>query len=319
MDRRQHDEAGCRLNVVTGTVFITGGAGLLALNWALSQREHRPVTLALHRRQVALAGVDAHRCRLDSVDDVQRALDHVQPSLVVHAAAMTNVDACETAPDAAQYVNVGIAANVAAACGRHRIALAHISTDHLFAGDVACVAEDEPVAPRNVYGRTKAEAETRVLDAHPEAIVVRTNFFAWGPSYRPSLSDKVLAWLRNGETATLFTDAYFTPLLADELARAVLDLVAAGRSGIYHVVGDERISKHDFGIKLARTFGLDEGLITRALMANAPDLVRRPHDMSLSNARARAALGRSLGGVDAHLQALRDQEQRGRSRELQAL
>jgi dTDP-4-dehydrorhamnose reductase len=304
---------------VTGTVFITGGAGLLALNWALSQRGHRPVTLALHRRHVAIDGVDVHGCRLDSVDDVQRALDQVQPSLVVHAAAMTNVEACEAAPAAARHVNVDIAANVAAACGRHRIALAHISTDHLFAGEAACVGEDEPVAPRNVYGRTKAEAERRVLDAHPGAIVVRTNFFAWGPSYRPSLSDKVLAWLRGGETATLFTDAYFTPLLADALARAVVDLIAAGRSGVYHVVGDERISKHDFGVKLAQTFGLDQGLIQPALMADAPDLVRRPHDMSLSNARARAALGRPLGGVDVHLQALREQEQRGRARELQML
>ncbi len=243
----------------------------------------------------------------------------VKPALVVHTAALTSVETCEAQPELARRVNVDLAVNVAAACARHAVALAHISTDHLFSGNDACVGEEQPVAPRNVYGRTKAEAEQRVLDAHPRALVARTNFYAWGTTYRRSLSDTILGWLRAGETATLFTDAFFTPLLADELARAVLELSDAGAAGVFHVVGDERISKHEFGMRLADVFALDTGLIQPALMADAAELVQRPHDLSLTNARARALLGRPLGGVDGHLQSLREQEHGGRSRELQML
>ena len=232
---------------------------------------------------------------------------------------MTSVEACEAEPEMARHVKVEIAANVAAACGRRAVPLAHISTDHLFAGDAACVVEDEPVSPRNVYARTNADAEQRVLDAHPRALVVRTNFFAWGPSYRRSLSDTIINWLRAGEPATLFTDVFFTPILADALAGAVLELVEAGAAGVYHVVGDERISKHDFGLRVASAFGLNAGLIRPALMADVPTLVQRPYDMSLANIRAQQRLGRPLGGVDEHVAALRSQETAGRSRELQAL
>jgi dTDP-4-dehydrorhamnose reductase len=241
------------------------------------------------------------------------------PGLVVHAAALTSVEACEAEPELARHVNVDLAVNVAAACARRSIPLAHISTDHLFSGDRACVDEEQPVAPLNVYGRTKAEAEERVLALHPTALVVRTNFFGWGTSYRRSLSDTILNWLRGGETATLFTDVFFTPILADELASAVLDLAAARGAGVYHVVGDERISKHEFGLRLAAVFGLDATLIRPGLMSDVPTLAQRPHDMSLANARARARLGRSMGGVDTHLASLLAQEQGGRARELQTL
>ena len=319
MDCREPGQAWLDLTGVIETVFITGGSGLLALNWALLLRGRQPVTLALHDRQVALTGVGTHRCRLDSVDDVERALETVKPGIVIHTAALTSIETCEAKPELARHVNVDLAVNVALACARHAVPLAHISTDHLFSGEQACVGEEQPVAPRNVYGRTKAEAEHRVLDAHPRALVARTNFYAWGPGYRRSLSDTILRWLRGGETATLFTDVFFTPILADELARAVLDLAAAGSAGVYHVVGDERVSKHEFGMRLAAVFGLDAGLIRPALMAEAPARVRRPYDMSLANARARARLGRPMGGVDAHLLLLREQERSGRARELQTL
>jgi dTDP-4-dehydrorhamnose reductase len=300
-------------------VLITGGSSLLGLNWAVAMRRTHRVVLALHRRQVALTGTATLEASLGSVEDVRRMLATAGPSLVVHAAGLTNVEACEADPEQARHVNVALAECVAAACHAEGVRLVHVSSDHLFDGREPLAEEQQPPSPLNAYARTKAEAEARVLAAHPDALVVRTNFYGWGPSYRRSFSDRVIDALRDGRGVPLFEDVFYTPILASELARAAHELVGAGASGIVHVVGDERLSKFEFGRRIARAFDLDAALIQRNRLECASGLAPRPRDMSLSNRKARALLGRPLGSVDEHLAQLRAQEQAGQAGELRAL
>ncbi len=300
-------------------VLLTGGSGLLALNWAVARRGRDSIVLGMHSREVVLAGTGSRRVSLNSIAEVLAALDTIEPRLVMHAAGLTDIEACDANPEVARAVNVGVAANVAAACAARGVPLVHISTDHLVSGDDALVDETAPPAPRNVYARTKADAEQRVLDACPGALVVRTNFYGWGTSYRRSFSEQVVHTLREGRPITLFTDVFYTPIIAEALVEAVHDLVDRKASGILHVVGDERLSKHEFGQRLARQFALDETLIRPGHLTDQPSLVRRPQDMSLSNAKARRLLGRPLGGVDPHLARLQQQERDGQAKELQSL
>lgn len=301
------------------TVFLTGGAGLLALNWAMAVRNSHHVVLGLHERQVAPQGVWAQPARLDSVEEIARALDDVQPHVVVHTAGLTSVERCEADPALARRVNVDLSVHVATACARLGVPLVHISTDHLFSGDEALLDESEPVAPRNVYGRTKADAETGVLAAHPTALVVRTNFYAWGPSYRRSFSDGIIISLRSGRPITLFEDVHYTPILVEALAQAVHELLDLGATGIVHVTGDERVSKAEFGRMAAEMFGLDTNLIRVGVLADKPALVQRPRDMSLSNGAVRRLLRRALGGPREQLARLYEQDRAGHAREIQAL
>jgi dTDP-4-dehydrorhamnose reductase len=304
--------------ISSSPVLITGGSGLLAINWACSIRQARRVVLGLHDRYVTLPGVSSQRVDLESVDRFEAALAAVEPSLVVHTAALTSIERCEAEPALARHVNVDLAENVAKACKRRRVPLVHISTDHLFDGTDSYTDEDDPVTPQNVYGRTKAEAERRVVDACPEALVVRTNIYGWGPGYRPSFSDRIVLSLRDRRPVALFEDAFYTPILIDPLAIAVHDLVERRAAGVFHVVCDERLSKYQFGLLLAEQFALDARLIERSRLAERRDLVRRPLDLSLSNRKARALLGRSLGGARDHVAALFSQERAGRRAEVPA-
>lgn len=258
-------------------------------------------------------------CDLETVDATQRALASAAPALVVHAAGLTSVEECEADPDLAHHVNVVLAANVARAAAAAGLPLIHISTDHLYDGRQPMVDETHPLTPLNVYGRTKALAEEAVLHAHPRALVVRTNFYGWGTGYRHSFSDSVIRSLRAGQPVTLFEDVFYTPIHIDAQRAAVLDLLGSGASGTVNVVGDQRLSKHEFGMKVAAHFELDEGLITAGSIRDKPGLVRRPRDMSLSNERARMVLGRALGGVDDHLSLLKRQEDSGLAQELSEL
>ncbi|MCE9619612.1 MAG: NAD(P)-dependent oxidoreductase [Planctomycetes bacterium] len=288
-------------------ILITGGSGLLALNWAAAMRDRCAVTLGLHSRRVDMPGAACRSLDLESVDALAATLESIGPDLVVHAAGMTNVEQCEASPDQAHRANVVLAENVAAACSKLGIALAHISTDHLFAGDEAMIEESHPVAPLNVYGKTKAEAEQRVLRRHPSALVVRTNFYGWGPAHRRSFSDVIIDALRAAKPVRLFHDVHYTPILIETLALAVHDLIEGGASGIVHVVGDERVSKYHFGIRVAEAFDFDPRLIHPIAIADIPGLITRPKDMSLSNRLACRTIGRPLGNLQEHLCLLRQQ------------
>lgn len=300
-------------------ILITGGSGLLALNWALHDRLNHDVFLVLHERVITLNGTQNIQARTDSFEGIETLIEQVKPDLIIHTAGLTNIEDCEKNPDLAKKVNTILPAEIAKACKNFRIPLVHISTDHLFSGNEQMLTEDFVITPMNSYAVTKAEAERLVSEIYPEALIIRTNFFGWGTSYRSSFSDQILKSLRAGKEITLFEDVFFTPILAEFLILAIHELIEMRVSGIYHVVSDERISKYDFGVALARIFRLNENLILKGKIAQKTELVQRPRDMSLSNQKTITLLGHKLGNIEYHLSRLLAQEQSGLINEIKEL
>jgi len=300
-------------------VLITGGSGLLALNWAQAMRTRCAITLGLHDREISLAGTHTRNIDLESVDKLTRVFEELECQVVIHAAGLTSVERCESEPSLAQHVNVTLASNVAKACTSLDIQLVHISTDHLFTGQDSSVTEDQLLAPVNIYGKTKAEAECRVREKNPQALLIRTNFFGWGTSYRNSFSDIVIEALRSDKGITLFQDIFYTPILIETAANAVHDLIDLKARGIFNIVGDDRVSKYDFGIAIADKFNLDPSGIIPGLFANQPTLTQRPFDMSLANKKVRNVLGRPIGGLQEQMAVLYQQELNGLAQEIRKL
>ena len=104
----------------------------------------------------------------------------------------------------------------------------------------------------------------------------------------------------------LFEDVYYTPILIDVLVDAVQKLLTATQTGIFNIVGDQRISKFEFGLKVATGFGFNSKLIRRSSLSERKDLTTRPLDMSLSNFKACNILGAPLGNIKDHIALLRD-------------
>ena len=289
-------------------VLITGGSGLLAINWALSIRDKYEVTLLLHHRKISLQGVNTDIASLNSVDECLSILKKHQPNIVIHTAALTNVEKCESDLALAQEVNVDLAGNIAIACDRQKIKLVHISTDHLFSGEQKFLTERASPTPINNYAKTKLEGERQVKKHCKKALVIRTNFFGWGMEYHKSFSDFIVNKLRNNEAVDLFTDVFFTPILAEELSKKVHQLIDNNCNGIFSVVGSERLSKYEFGIKLANCFELNSGLINKSSINDKIKLVDRPKDMSLSNKKICKVLECEFLSIDEQFQALKQQE-----------
>lgn len=279
-------------------------------------REQCEVYLAQHQRRVELRGARTVPLDLTVVEALSAQIEQYRPDAIIHAAGMTGVDECERKPERALEVNAILARNVARAAATLGLRLLHISTDHLFGGTRSMYKEEDAPEPLNAYARTKLLAEQWVAEAHPEALIVRTNFFGWGHQFRESFSDWIIHSLRQGKALTLFDDAFFTPTLADSVALSTHLLMERDASGIFNVVGDERVSRFEFAQRLAKVFALPEGLIRRGRISQSNLTARRPSDMSLDNTKARAALGGSLGTLDEYFEGLRRQQLSKRDSEL---
>jgi dTDP-4-dehydrorhamnose reductase len=292
-------------------ILFTGGSGLLATNWVLEIAADFEVTLGLHKKMIAFPGVETVLCDMESVEGFAETLTAIHPDIVIHCASLTTVEGCEANPSLAEHTNIDLAVNVALACKQYNVQFVHICTDHLFSGKKPLVTEEEKTEPMNEYGRTKGLAEEKILAVSENFLSIRTNFYGWGTSYRNSFSDSILSNLRKGETISLFDDVFYTPVLIASLAKVVMQLLAGNAKGIFNVVANERISKYEFGMRVAKQFGFDQSLISPAKFAERQDLVRRPFDLSLSNKKTAAFIGADFGNINDDIRTLFEQDQNG--------
>ena len=133
------------------------------------------------------------------------------------------------------------------------------------------------------------------MQNNKDALIVRCNFFTWGPSYRLSFSDFVYNNLLNGQSITLADDIHYTPVLAQNLIDAIFALLKKNALGIFNIVGSERLSKYEFGMNMADIFNQNTGLIKKGSWSSLGATALRPSDMSLSDRKLRKFLGYDLG------------------------
>lgn len=239
-------------------------------------------------------------------------LNDVRPDLIVHAAAMTNVDACERNPVLAQRVNCDVLGEIVEYCQLSGSRLVHISTDSVFDGQKETpYNENDPVAPLNVYARTKLAAESLVL-RRPDAIVLRTNIFGWRPPGGDvSFGEWVLRSLRDGTPLTMFHDVMYSPIATPLFSGVVAQCVKAGLTGLYHAGGGEILSKYQFALKVAEAYGLPTNNVLSISVADKPLAALRPRNMALDSSKLAAALGvGSLPDVAASIDAWKATEPR---------
>lgn len=248
---------------------------------------------------------------MGSKDEVDAIFSKLKPEVVVLAAAMTNVDACEKDPTTANRVNASGPLLVARACKASGARLVHVSTDYVFDGAKARpYREDDMPRPISVYGVSKLAGERSVLMTLPGAVVARPAvLYGWNP-----LEDKenfvtwVLKRLRKGERATLFQDQTISPTFADDLARTLLELAERDVSGVWHVSGPDCLDRPTCGRMIAREFGLDEGLVAPVHSSSVSLPARRPAYSCLDVSRAEKLLGRKMVAFKEGLKVMREQE-----------
>ena len=181
--------------------------------------------------------------------------------------------------------------------------LIHISTDAVFDGTKDGIyTEDDVPNPLGVYAQTKLDGEHNVLSANPDAIVARVNFFGWSLSGRRSLAEFFYNNLSMGQQVNGFTDVWFCTMFVGDLADTLVRMLEKGLSGLYHVVGSEALTKYEFGLKIARQFGYDQGLIRPISVEESGLPAKRSHNLRLSIHKLSTDLGLDIPGVSTGIE-----------------
>lgn len=152
------------------------------------------------------------------------------------------------------------------------------------------------------------DGERRVQSFAPDSIIVRSAFYGWSLHNVTGLADWVVSELRDGNTIKMFMDEFFSPILVNNLAEALIEMHHENLSGLYHVGGSERCSKYAFGMEIAEAFGLDKGLIQSSSILDAGSKVRRPKDTSLDIRKVSQLINTRLLNVREGVAKLRDLE-----------
>ncbi len=227
-------------------------------------------------------------------------LKKINPDHIIHTAAFTNVDSCEKQKIKANKINYKLTKNIANLCKKYSIKLIYISTDHLFSGKKKFCKESDKTNPINQYALTKRNGEKEILKSKKN-LILRTNFFGKSLNNKVSFSDFVIKNLKNKNFITLFDDVYITPLEINNFIKIAEVLIKKNKSGIYNISSNERISKYNLGLKIAKLLDLDEKYILRGSIENANLFSKRPKDMSLCNKKLRELIDKNKLSINFQL------------------
>jgi dTDP-4-dehydrorhamnose reductase len=297
-------------------LLITGASGLLGINLALEAMGEHEV-IGLDRGKLKSAPFQVVRADLAQRDAVDWAIDLTQPDWLINCAALANLEKCEEDPFQARTLNADLPRELATACAKRSIPFVHISTDAIFDGTKeGFYTEDDTPGPHGVYSQTKLDGECAVQEVNPQAIIARVNFYGWSPGGRSSLAEFFVNTLREGKKVNGFTDVIFCPMLVNDTARLLLEMLNENLSGVYHVVGAQPMSKYQFGVELARTFGLRESLISPRSVEEAGLIAKRSHNLWLSTHKLSTALGSEIPNFSDGLKEFYTQYQQGYPRKI---
>jgi dTDP-4-dehydrorhamnose reductase len=275
-------------------ILVTGASGLLGLNFALQYRGQHTIIGLVHSHALLDAPFEVCRADLAQPGASEQVIRSVKPELILHCAAIANMDTCEARPGLAQRLNAEVPAEIAVIARRLEIKLVHISTDAVFDGLRGRYSEHSAARPINVYARTKLEGEKAVAEANPDAIIARVNFYGWSLNGTRSLAEFFFYNLRAGKRTNGFTDVWFCPLEVNLLGEVLMKMIAKQLSGLYHTVSRECLSKYEFGRRIARQFSLDESLVAPVSWLEGNLAAPRSPNLSLRTDKLEKALGESL-------------------------
>jgi dTDP-4-dehydrorhamnose reductase len=259
-------------------IAITGASGLLGRALIETASSRHQIVAAFHSTKIPehpsleLAPLD-----LTAADSILQFFDIAKPDLVIHSAAVTDVDLCEREPKLAQALNADATRQLVAATRGTTVRIIYVSTDYVFDGSAGPYTETDETHPINVYGRTKLEGEGAVLTAGNRHAIVRTaGFLGCGGPSRPTFVERMLETIRDHLPLRAASDQVSNITPVDELASGIMRLIESGATGIWHIAHPQIISRYDLGIMLARLAAADPSRIERINYDSLHRAARRP-------------------------------------------
>ena len=279
------------------TILITGANGLLGQKLVeLLVQESTVDLIATAKGENRLPNSAGDRyvsLGITNSADIDTVFDTYKPHVVIHTAAMTNVDTCETDQIGCELLNVTAVAYLIEACQKHDTFLCHLSTDFIFDGADGPYTEEAIPNPISVYGESKLRAE-KLIEASSIRWAIARTVLVFGIVSDMSRTNIIL-WvkksLEEGKQINVVTDQFRTPTLAEDLALGCWLIAQKEAQGIFNISGSDFLTPYEMAIKTANFYGLPVDLIQQADSSTFSQPAKRPPRTGFILDKARRELG----------------------------
>lgn len=279
-------------------ILITGANGLLGqhLTKLLIDKNYQVVATSRGESRLPFQPSDNytyHSMDIANAFDTYAVMNREKPDVVVHAAAMTQVDDCELQPEQCERINVQGTAQILTDAETFSSHFIFISTDFVFDGEQGNYKEEDDTLPISLYGFSKLQAESMVQTSDIPFAIVRT-CLVYGNLLKGTRSN-IVSWVKDsleqGKTIQVVSDHVRTPTYVEDLAKGIALIIEKKATGIYHISGKDWLTPYDIALKTAAKYNLDAGKIVKVDAATFKQPGRRPMKTGFVIEKARTDLG----------------------------
>lgn len=279
-------------------IIVTGANGLLGqtLIKLLLEKKYNIIGIGRGPGRLIMAALDGYSYKeLDITDGpaVETFIVEEKPEIIVHAAAMTQVDQCELNKPDCYNINVTATRFIIDAAKAVHSKFLYVSTDFIFDGLNGPYKEDDEPAPVNYYGGTKLVAEKAVMESGLQWAIART-ILVYGEAGMPGRPN-ILGWMKqnleSSKTINMVTDQWRTPTFVSDLANGILLMIEKNVTGIYHLSGEQQMTPYEMGVETAKFFGYDVSLVKQSSSPEIKQPAVRPPRTGFIIDKAKKELG----------------------------
>jgi len=268
-------------------ILITGAFGQLGTS--LCKELSNESILASGRVIISTKKYKCIELDITNQKRVAEIIRDYKPDIIIHLAAMTDVDGCEKTPEIAFDVNVKATENLLTSFKGKFI---YISTDYVFDGEKGPYFEDDKVNPMSVYGKTKLYGENLVQQSDIDWVILRSNIiFSYSDRTKASFVNWVVDSLKKRQMITVVNDQWNNPTWTNDLAKVISKIIEKDINGLYHYGGGDYLNRLEFAKMIASTFGLDGSLIKPITTSELNWLAQRPLKSGLYTNKIELDLG----------------------------
>lgn len=264
-------------------IVVTGGSGLLGKKVSkILSKDHEIVSI--YNKSKIEGGI---KLNLTKFDEVQEKLKDINPDIIIHTAAMTDIDACEKDKFKAWLTNTVASFHLATICKNMNLRLIYISTDYVFSGKNSPYYEKDIPHPINFYGETKLMAEKMIKRAFDNHVIIRISILYGynGENDKDTFVSNVIKRLRSESNVYADNIRIKYPILIDDVAEGIKRLLHMDLSGVVHFSHTEGITRYKWALQIADVFGLPKkyiGIKNEQFGNGRPE---RPYCVELLNIR----------------------------------
>ena len=265
--------------------LVTGSAGLIGQNVVQDLTKQNYEVYSIYHDDKPIEGIPINLDLTDLVK-IKQIMQKIKPDIVIHLAAMTNVDLCETEKDLAHTINAKATEVLANESARINTFFVYVSTDYVFDGKKGLKNEGDIPHPLGYYGKTKLEGEMSLNNLASNWAIARTSTPFGIHLKKKSFPLWVKENLESNKKIKVLTDQYTSPTYVPNLSKMIIEIAIKQINGIIHLAGSTRISRYDFAVMIAEKLGLDKALLLKAKTEDMDWKAKRPKDSSLDVTKA---------------------------------